>query len=81
MILIISAGLCSLVPPLYLVRLMADARKLRARLLEQPLKISHDAQEQEEEELLIQHDYAKWTAFPYHSDAPASSGDQPQASS
>lgn len=60
---IIAAGLFFLIPPVYFIRLMADAKKLERRLLERPIKFGENVQE--EEELLIKLDCARWTAPPF----------------
>ncbi len=54
--LIVPAGLCSLIPPFYFIRLMADARKLRRQLRESRSEFREDAQE--EERFLIEPDGA-----------------------
>ena len=54
MTLIIAAGLCSLFPPVYFIRLMADAQKLQRRVLERRSEFHENAQEKER--LLIEFD-------------------------
>jgi hypothetical protein len=59
---IIAALIFSLVIPLYLIRLMADGRKLRNRLCRTALACA--AELREEEGLFLASDYAMWTAHP-----------------
>jgi len=57
---IIVAGVCSLIIPVYLMLLMTDGRKLRERLREREAAPPRDAQEGERP--LIKHAFAMWTA-------------------
>jgi hypothetical protein len=75
---IIAAGFCLLIPPVYFLRLMADARRLEAKLQERAAQINENAQEHEAP--LIKLDSPAWTAWPIYSKTPSASSDQPQAS-
>jgi len=61
-VIIIAAGICSILPAVYLMRLMADGRKLTERLQERSIELSNGAQAREVP--LIKLDYAAWTARP-----------------
>ena len=52
MYVILAAGFLSLIPPVYFIRLMADARKLKRRLPGRP--VAGVADVQEDKELLIE---------------------------
>jgi hypothetical protein len=59
--LILAASFLSLIPPLYFLRLMSDARKLEKRLLEPQTEGCENARAYEE--LLITQDYSTWMAI------------------
>ena len=65
MTLIVAAGLSPLllIPPIYFVRLMADARRLRSRFVERPVEPGLEAFERQG--LLIPTDYATWRTVPF----------------
>jgi hypothetical protein len=69
---IIAALIFSFVIPLYLIRLMADGRKLRRRLCRAELACA--AELREEEALFLASDYARWTPHPYRKVETASGG-------
>ncbi len=72
MYVILAAGFISLIPPVYFLRLMADARRLERRLPVRPAANIEEGQKTENEELLITHHYANWMAIdikPFSSEA------------
>lgn len=58
MTLILAAVFFSLIPPVYFLRLMTDARKLEKRILARQADCSKDAFA--DDELLIEPDYPLW---------------------
>ncbi len=47
MTIVIAAGLCSLIPPLYFLRLLADGRQLHEKLAERAAAFREDAKQEE----------------------------------
>jgi len=67
----------SLIIPVYFLLLMADGRKLRAKLQARALDVGIDVPG--DEALLIERGKAAWSSPPYYPETQASSGDQHQA--
>ncbi len=70
---IIVAGVCSLIIPVYFILLMADGRRLRERLREPQIGPLREVRE--EQRPLIKHAFPMWTA-PRFCKAELESGDR-----